>query len=83
MYFVYLLECVDKSIYTGITTDVERRFEEHKLGKASNYTNARGAVRILCSEKYKDRSTALKREAEIKKLTRMDKLKLIRTKISK
>jgi putative endonuclease len=78
MYFVYLLECADKSIYTGITTDVKRRFEEHVSGKASHYTKARRAVKILHTEKFKDRSTALKREMEIKKLTRMDKLKLIK-----
>jgi putative endonuclease len=78
MYFVYLLECADKSIYTGITTDVERRLEEHRLGKASKYTNARGAVKVLHIERYKDRSEALKREAEIKKLTHLEKLKLVK-----
>jgi len=77
MYFIYLLECADKSIYTGITTDVKRRFEEHKEGKASHYTNARGAVKILYTEKCKDRSSALKREMDIKKLSREKKLDLI------
>lgn len=78
MYFVYLLECSDESIYTGITTDVERRFKEHQEGKNSNYTRARGANRILYTEEYEDRSSASKREAEIKKMTREDKLKLIK-----
>lgn len=77
MYFVYLLECADKSIYTGITTDVDRRFAEHVAGTASNYTRAHGAVKILYSEKHADRSTASKREAEIKKWSREEKLGLI------
>lgn len=79
-YFVYILECRNKSLYTGITTDVKRRFEEHKLGTASHYTNAFGAGRIVYTEKQKDRSSASKREAEIKSWKRKDKLKLIKSK---
>jgi putative endonuclease len=78
MYFVYILQCADKSLYTGITTDVERRFKEHKAGKGGHYTRARGARRILYTEKRKNRSSASKREAEIKKLSRPEKLKLVR-----
>ena len=77
MYFVYLLECVDKSIYTGIATDVERRFSEHQKGTGAAYTRARKPVRILYTEQAADRSTALKREAAIKKLSREKKLALI------
>jgi len=73
-YFVYLLECKDKSIYTGITTDLKRRLCEHKAGTGARYTRARGVVKILCSEKYKTRSAALKREAEIKRWRREKKL---------
>lgn len=80
MYFVYILECADKSLYTGITTDVERRLEEHKSKKASHYTNAHGAVKIVYTKQFKDRSSALRREAEIKRLTRDKKLLLIKTK---
>lgn len=76
-YSVYLLKCADKSIYTGITTDVERRFKEHVAGKASRYTRAHKAVKIVYTEKHKDRSAALKREAEIKNLIRSKKLDLI------
>lgn len=76
MYFVYLLECADKSIYTGIATDVERRFKEHQKGTAAAYTRSRKAVRILYTEKAVDRSTALKREAAIKKLSRTEKIAL-------
>lgn len=79
MYFVYLLECIDNSVYTGITTNIERRLKEHISGKASRYTSAHGAVRILYTEEFKDRSGALKREAEIKKLKREEKLHLVKT----
>jgi putative endonuclease len=76
MYFVYLLLCKDDSIYTGITTDLELRLKKHKDGTASHYTRARGAVKMLYSEKQKDRSSALKREAEIKRWPRVKKLAL-------
>jgi len=76
MYFVYLLECGDGTIYTGITTDLERRFEEHKLGKGGAYTRARGVKKILYTEKYKDRGSATKRESEIKTWPRSKKLAL-------
>lgn len=76
-YFVYLLQCEDKSIYTGITTDLKRRFKEHRDGIGSNYTRAHKAKKILFSEKHKDRSEALQREAEIKSWGREKKLALI------
>ena len=78
MYFVYLLLCRDKSIYTGITTDVARRLSEHKKGTASHYTHAKGAIKILYTERYKNRSLASKREAEIKKWSREKKIHLIK-----
>ncbi len=77
MYFVYLLECEDGSIYTGITTDVVRRFEEHKNGIGSSFTRAKKAKRIAYTEEHTDRSSALKREAEIKKWPREKKLGLV------
>jgi putative endonuclease len=78
MYFVYLLQCADKSIYTGITTDVARRLAEHQTGKAgAKYTRAKGAVKILHTERFRNRSTASRREAEIKKWPRNKKLLLI------
>lgn len=76
-YFVYLLECEDKSIYTGIATDVARRFEEHKAGKGARYTRAHGAKKVRYLESHATRSAALKREAEIKKLPRAKKLALV------
>jgi len=78
MYSVYIIRCADDSLYTGITTDVARRFAEHKEGKGARYTRARGAVKVVYVEKYKNRSMASKREAEIKRYTRAEKLALIR-----
>jgi len=78
MYFVYIIECADKTLYTGITTDLKRRFAEHKDGSASHYTSAKKAKRMLYSEKHPDRSSALKREAQIKKWRREQKLNLIK-----
>lgn len=77
MYYVYLLKLSDTTIYTGITTDVSRRFQEHADGKGGRYTRSRKVVEVLYTEKFKDRSSALKREAEIKKLPRQKKLELI------
>ncbi len=79
VYFVYILQCADKTLYTGITTDVARRLKEHKEGTGSHYTRARGAKKIVYSERHADRSAALKREAAIKKLPRKNKLALIQS----
>ncbi len=76
MYYLYIIECLDKSLYTGITTDLKRRFLEHKSGKNSRYTRSHGVSRIVYSEKHKDRSNASKREAEIKKWSRLKKLSI-------
>ncbi len=78
-YFVYLLSCADTTIYTGITTDVERRFKEHQKGTGGHYTRSRKPVKILYTEKHPNRSSASKREAAIKRLSRAEKLKLIKT----
>ena len=78
MYFVYLIECGDKSIYTGITTDVQRRFKEHGLGKGGAYTRSHKVKKVLYTEKFKTRSSALKREFEIKNLSHRQKLALIK-----
>ncbi len=76
-YFVYVLECTDGSLYTGITTDVPRRFKEHQDGTGSRFTRAKGAKRIVHTEQLPDRSSALKREASIKRMSRDQKLTLI------
>ncbi len=77
MYFVYILQCGDKSLYTGITIDLKRRLKEHKSGKGGNYTRAKDAVKIVYTEKHKNRSSASKREAEIKSWSRAKKLALV------
>lgn len=77
-YCVYILECADKTLYTGITTDLARRIAEHndvKLG--SKYTSSRRPVKIVYFQKFKDRSLASKEEARIKKMKRSEKLELI------
>ncbi len=79
-YFVYILRCADDSLYTGITTDLKRRFAEHKDRKGGGYTSAHGAKKIVYSEKRPTRSSALKREAEIKGWERSKKLGLIKSK---
>lgn len=78
MYFVYLLKCKDGSIYTGITTDLERRLQEHKDGKGGNYTRAHKPDKIVYTEEFSNRSEASKREAEIKKWSRGEKLNLVK-----
>lgn len=76
-YFVYCIECEDGSIYTGITTDVARRFKEHAAGKGGHYTRAHKVKKILHTEAHVTRSTASKREAEIKSWKKERKLSLI------
>ncbi len=83
MYFLYIIKCSDGSLYTGITTDVMRRFAEHKEGKGARYTRSRKVMAVVHIEKYKDRSSATKREAEVKKLTKIQKLNLIGLKMKK
>lgn len=77
-YFLYILKCADDSLYTGITTDVRRRLNEHQSGAGARYTRARKALKVVYTERHKNRSAASKREAEIKRLTRTAKLALIR-----
>lgn len=77
-YFVYILECNDTTLYTGITTDITRRIKEHNSSdKGAKYTSVRRPVKLVYSEKSSDRSSASKREYEIKKLTKIKKLELI------
>jgi len=77
-YFVYILECNDKSLYTGITKDINKRLEEHNNSpKGAKYTKARRPVKLVYSEPAEDRSSASKREYAIKKLTREKKIALI------
>lgn len=77
MYTVYILLCGDNTLYTGITTNIERRLQEHQEGKGSKYTRARNVVEMVYSEKHRNKREALKREAGIKRLTRKEKINLI------
>lgn len=77
-YFTYMVECVDGSLYTGWTTDPERRIKEHNSGKGALYTRWRRPVSLRYLEETADRSAAQKRENEIKKLTRQKKLDLVK-----
>lgn len=75
---LYILRCCDGSLYTGITTDVQKRLAAHNVGKGAKYTRGRGPLELVYREDCGDHSAALKRELEIKSLTREEKLKLIK-----
>lgn len=78
-YYLYILKCADKTLYTGITTDLKRRIGEHnekKLG--AKYTASRQPVKLVYSKKFKNRSLASKEEARIKRLKKAQKLGLIK-----
>ena len=79
MYYVYIVRCADDTLYTGIATELERRIKEHNSSdKGAKYTRTRRPVSLVYSEEYADRSTASKREYEIKKkMSRAEKLALI------
>ncbi len=80
MYYLYILECADKTLYTGIATDLERRLEEHNAGKiGAKYTRARRPVKLVYKKKFRNRSNASKAEARIKKLSRAEKIRLIKS----
>lgn len=74
---LYILRCKDGSLYTGITTDVEKRLEAHRSGKGAKYTRGRGPLELVYREECGTHSDALKREIEIKRLTREQKQALI------
>ena len=78
MYYLYILKCKDKTLYTGITTDLKRRVPEHNTGNlGAKYTHSRRPVKLVYSKKFKNRSTASREEARIKSLRRVDKIALI------
>jgi putative endonuclease len=77
-WYVYMIRASDESLYTGITTDVERRFNEHgNPSKGARFFRGRQPLEVVLTEQYADRSLASRREAEIKKMPRKDKLILI------
>lgn len=79
MYYLYILECADKTLYAGITTDLKRRVGEHNGAKlGAKYTASRRPVKLVYTKKFKDRSLASQAEAKIKKLSRKEKLAIIK-----
>ena len=80
MWYVYIMKCRDSTLYTGVTTDIERRVKEHNHKKGSAYTRSRLPVTLVYTETHLNRSKALIREAKIKSWTRERKLVLIKAK---
>lgn len=78
---VYIMLCADGTLYTGITTDIERRTKEHNSGAGAKYTRSRRPVKPVYVEKCADKGAALRREIEIKRISREKKLRLIDGKI--
>ena len=74
---LYILRCGDGSLYTGITTDVAKRLEVHRSGKGAKYTRGRGPLELVYEEECGDHSAALKREHEIKSMSRQEKEKML------
>lgn len=77
MHFVYVVACRDDSLYTGYTTDVERRVDEHNEGAGAKYTRGRTPVELVHVERFESRSAAMSREYEVKRLTRRQKERLV------
>jgi len=77
-WYIYLVGCNDGSLYCGATSDLDRRVSAHNAGKGAKYTKARRPVILVYSERFPDKSSALKRERTIKKLSRVQKLNLVR-----
>ncbi len=77
MNYVYILECSDKTYYTGWTKDLEKRINTHNNGKGAKYTRGRCPVKLIYFENFNDKVEAMKREYEIKQMSRKEKEKLI------
>jgi len=78
-YYLYILKCADKTLYTGITKDLKRRVKEHNLTQlGAKYTRGRRPVKLVYSKRFNGRSVATKEEASFKKLSRRKKLEIIK-----
>lgn len=80
MWQIYILECVDSSLYTGSTNNLEKRISDHQNGKGGKYTRSHIPVKLIYWENFETKSQALKREAEIKSWSREEKIRLIKSK---
>ncbi|HEU4364205.1 MAG TPA: GIY-YIG nuclease family protein [Candidatus Krumholzibacteria bacterium] len=76
-WFVYILRCADRTLYTGVTTDTEKRLADHNAGRGARYTRARLPVDLVYVEPVTDRGAALRRESEIKRMPVAEKRELI------
>ena len=83
MWYLYILRCADGTLYTGITTDVAKRLEQHRSGKGAKYTRGRAPLELVYSEECGTHSHALKREHQVHGFTRAEKMKLIQEKNGK
>ena len=77
IWYLYILRCKDNTLYTGFTTNVKKRLQQHRSGKGAKYTRGRAPLELVYQQVCKDHTEALKREAFVKKLTRKDKEALI------
>ena len=77
-WYIYILRCGDGTLYTGITDDIPRRLAAHRAGKGAKYTRGRGPLELAYTEEAPDKSAALRREIEIKRLKRAEKEALIK-----
>ena len=77
LYYIYILRCSDDTLYTGYTNSIDKRLFTHNSGKGAKYTRARLPVELIYSEEFSDKINALKREREIKSMTRTEKLRLL------
>lgn len=77
MWIVYILQCADNSLYTGVTTDIEQRVKKHNSKSGAEYTKFRTPVKVIYHEQYESKSEALKREFQIKSWKRSKKIVLI------
>ena len=76
-WYVYILRCGDDTLYTGITDDVARRLAAHRSGRGAKYTQGRGPLELVYTEEVSDKPAALRREYQIKRLSRLEKERLI------
>ena len=79
MWYLYILRCGDDTLYTGIANDIPARLKAHASGKGANYTRGRGPLELVYQEQQESYSAALKREHQVKRLTRAQKLHMIDT----
>ena len=81
MWYMYILECCDGRFYTGMTNNVQKRLSEHKSGKGGKFTRSFGVNKLLYKEEYATKQEAMKREAQVKGLTKKQKIALVKEKL--